>query len=156
MFTNQFPFSRNFTHTKELVKTVPVPFTTFLSLLQGTCYKCSRSYPASLESHTLTIISRWEETVMFGLTWREVCRVLCKTNSFTVLFFFIFFGHKDIIYQMNSPIHFIVLTSKRSRSRDIPINFVQTKPSGQVCDGLFSRYSHLPPQTLISFILRPN
>lgn len=91
MFTNQFPFSRNFTHTKELVKTVPVPFTTFLSLLQGTCYKCSRSYPASLESHTLTIISRWEETVMFGLTWREVCRVLCKTNSFTVLFFFYFF-----------------------------------------------------------------
>lgn len=131
MFTNQFPFSRNFTHTQELVKTVPIPFTTFLSLLQGTCCKCSHSYPTSLESHTLTVISKWEETVMFGLTWREVYRVRCKTNSFTVSFFLFFLAHRDIIYQRNSPIHFIVLTSKRSRSRDITIIFVQTKPSGQ-------------------------
>ena len=79
-------------------------------------------------------------------------------NKFFYCFFFVFFFFfdKDINYQMNSPIHFIILTSKRSRSRDITINFVQTKPSGQVSDGIFSRYSHLPPQTLISFILRSN
>ena len=53
---------------------------------QDTCCKCSLSYPTSPESHTWTINGRWEESWMFELTWREVCRVCCKANSYWFVF----------------------------------------------------------------------